>query len=162
MIEHDSTSIDDGQDEQGNDEEQVDSYRYSLKYAFELFVQGEPIWWALGNFMNDFFVYFPEERQALIDEEIEVPEQATPEQQKWAVFIAASAEYFAHKYGLSVPSWSQKETYKGLDDRWYFQRAALRLDDIRESEEQETPLEYKQRNIICGKRVWYNKKERIA
>lgn len=150
-------------DDGDEDYEPVDNYRYSLKYAYELFCQGEEgIWWCIGNFVNDFWVYFPLERQALIDEEIAIPEQATPEQRKWAVFFAASAEYLAHRYGLSVPPWSQKEAYKALDERWYFHNAALRLDDIREYDEQTTPEEYTRRNIICGGRVWYNKKERIA
>lgn len=135
--------------------------RYTLRRAYRLIVEGERDWTALGNFMNDFFSYYPQRsrRQALINGTVKEPKDATPEQHRWAVFCAAAAEYLAHQYGLEVPQWTQAPHLARLDDAWYFSRVAPKKEAVRLRQEQATPPEFAARNIFCGARVFANKTE---
>jgi hypothetical protein len=135
--------------------------RYTLRRAYQLIVDGERDWTALGNFMNDFFDYSRQksQRQRLINGAVKEPVQPTPEQHRWAVFCAAAAEHLAHKYGLDVPAWTQEPHLARLSDPWYFSQVALKKPDVRERQERGTPPEFAARNIYCGPRVFANKTE---
>jgi hypothetical protein len=137
-------------------------------------VPGSP-WVPLGNFMMDFFRNFPEHRAELIADPIQESSQhpitkineedeSTENSQendvhKWAVFCAASAEYLAHRYGLQVPQWVNDPAFAPLSEPWYFAPMALKKPHVRERIEQQTPLEFRLRNIYCGNRVYVDKYE---
>jgi hypothetical protein len=128
-------------------------------------VPGYP-WVPLGNFMMDFFRNFPDRREELLADPIQVQQQlgatsqdegnAHEEMHRWAVFCAASVEYLAHCYGLVCPTWVQNYT-EPLPDPWYFAPMAYKKPQVRARIEQQTPPEFACRNIYCGSRVYVDK-----
>ncbi|GHO59265.1 hypothetical protein [Ktedonobacter robiniae] len=135
---------------------------YTLKRAYELLIEGITPWVALGNFMNDFYGYFVEKRQELIDEPIVVPENATEEQLRWAVFFAASAEYHANKYNLQIPEWCQDSMYTEVKEEWVMSVRPSPSEAIRERYKNTSPEEFRRRKIYCGSRVFANKYEQAV
>lgn len=130
---------------------------YTMAIAYQQIVKGERPWTALGDFMNYWFGYATEQREALVKETITEPEQATPEQHQWAAFCAAAVEYLCLKYALTCPAWVENPTYlladpwfKGLGAHKPHVQARLRL---------ETPEPFTRRNIFCGDRIFANKYE---
>jgi hypothetical protein len=125
--------------------------------AYQEILAGEEPWLALGNFMNDWFIYAREHRAELI---AEVPAQHGDElyQQRWATFIAASVEYLCQQSGLPCPLWVQDPGYQ-LETPWYH---ALYVDEVVRAWLQETtPEPFRRRNIYCGDRVYLDKQEAL-
>lgn len=120
--------------------------------------EGETPWVPLGNFMNDFFGNFTDQRFALVKDPLQEPANPTPEMQKWAVFCAASVEYLCQKYHLPCPSWVYNPSYTLLEP-WFHSPAAAHKPHIRERLLRETPPEFAKRNVYCGNRVFANKYE---
>lgn len=86
------------------------------------------------------------------------PDDVTLEQHRWAVFCAASAEYLAQEYGLEVPGWTSAPELARLDEPWFhIAGPGLKKPTVRARYEQSTPEIFKQRNIFCGDRVFWNK-----
>jgi hypothetical protein len=117
--------------------------------AYHEICQGETPWVALGNFMNDFFGYASEQRQALLQEPCILPPEPSHEQIQWAVFCVASVDYLCHHYDLQVPSWVHETQYTTLPDPWYHGLGAKKP-HIQERLRNETPQEFASRNIYCG------------
>lgn len=146
--------------EQDNWEQWGNPELYTLSHAYELILRGEREWTALGNFMNDFFHYFPEKRQMIIDEPIQEPTNASLEQHQWAVFCAASAEYLATSYDLAIPAWTQASHLACLEECWYMSPRALKNGAVRAYYDESTPAAFARRNIFCGGRVFLYKTQR--
>lgn len=146
--------------EQENLEQWGDPELYTLSHAYELILRGERAWTALGNFMNDFFHYFPERRQMLIDGPIQEPVCASLEQHQWAVFCAASAEYLAILFNLTIPMWTQESHLACLEERWYVSPRAMKNNAVRAYYDESTPATFARRNIFCGERVFLYKTQR--
>jgi hypothetical protein len=127
-------------------------------------VPGYP-WVPLGNFMQDFFRNFPDERAELLADPPQVRRQWSSgnqseeerEAQQWTVFCAASAEYLAHKYGLVCPAWVHDPVYAPLSEPWYFAPMAYKKENVRQRAERTTPLEFARRNIYCGDKIYVDK-----
>ncbi|GHO87562.1 hypothetical protein [Dictyobacter formicarum] len=138
--------------------EQRDRARFqTLQRSFEQICAGEDPWIPLGKFMHQFFGEFKEHREALLHDPLFLPPNKTPEQFRWAVFCAASANYLCHVYSLECPDWA-RDPYYTLDHAWYH---GLGSDHLRGQEKLRatTPEEFSQRNIFCGNRIFYNKYE---
>ena len=115
-------------------------------------------WVPLGNFMNSWYDYHKNKRKMLVKEPLEMPENPTLEQLQWAVFCAASVEYFCHKYNIPCPKWVFDPAYERLPEPWYDSPHA-HLEEIRERLREESPEPFKRRNIFVSKRIYANKYE---
>src|SRR5690348_228017 len=75
----------------------------SIADTYKAICAGEAPWVALGNFMNAWYDYAKNQREALVSEPL--PAFATPslDQRRWAAFCAASVEYLCQRYGLHCP-----------------------------------------------------------
>lgn len=126
----------------------------TLAVAYQELSGGETFRVAIGNFMNAFFVYATHERQALLDDPIQVPENPTAAQQQWAAFCAGAAEYLAKRYSLQCPAWALDPAYR-LPEPWYMP-AITSNPAARTSLQKSTPEPWRSRNVFCGDRVFTN------
>ena len=129
-------------------------YQQTMAITFSEICEGKDPWVPLGNFMNHWFDYSKEQRQALVDQ----PIATTPlGYERWAAFCAASVEWFCQKYGEPCPAWVHKPQYL-LKRRWYYSINAHRK-QVRAWLRSTTPEAFTKRNIYCGNRVYANKWE---
>ena len=126
----------------------------------EILAGEENAWLPLGNMMHQFFGAYKHMRVALVADPIQVPENVTPDQFRWAVFCAASVEYLCRKYDIPVPAWPLDEHYK-LDEPWYYDLAGDLL-EVQEELREETPEEFGRRNVFCGDNPYRNKYEYLV
>ena len=124
----------------------------------EITNQSEDPWIALGNFMNSWYDYHKNKRRMLIKERPDVPEEPTLDQLRWAVFCAASVEYFCQKYGIACPTWVFDPAYERLAEPWFFSPYA-HLEHVCQQLLEESPGPFKRRNIFVSKRIYANKYE---
>jgi hypothetical protein len=135
-----------------------DDIPQTMKCVYQEICQGKREWTALGNFMNDWYSNYKHKRWSLVKEPIELPENPTPEQIRWAVFCAASVDYFCKKYHVRRPAWVNTPLLKRLPEPWYFSAFADREEE-REQLRQEAPEPFASRNIFCSRRIYANKWE---
>ena len=120
-------------------------------------------WLPLGNFMNDFFRNFADQREMLVREPIQEPEHPTAEQHQWAVYCAAAVEFLCEKYGLATPTWVNDERYAPLEEPWFMvPDEELSRPLVREYLERSTPISFAKRNIYNGDRDFLDKREEAA
>jgi hypothetical protein len=103
--------------------------------------------------MNAFFVYALAERQDLLDDPIQVPNNPTQEQRGWAAFCAGAAEYLAERYDLQCPVWALDPAYKMLEP-WYINSNANQA--MRADWRETAPKQFRERNVFCSDRVFSN------
>lgn len=136
----------------------------TLAQAYLELCQGESFRIAIGNFMNEFFLYSPSSRgrQRLIDTPIMMPVSPTEEQQHWAAFCAGAAEYLAENYQLQCPDWAMQDIYTLLKP-WYVtpieDDKAISLFHAparRERLARQTPEPWRRRNVFCSHRIFTN------
>ncbi|GHP00800.1 hypothetical protein KSF_108470 [Reticulibacter mediterranei] len=129
----------------------------TMQATYQEILEGKRPWTALGNFLNAWYAYHIGDRALLIQHPVQPPAEATPEQQRWAAFCAASVDYLCQIAGLSCPTWVHDPAYC-LAEPWYYSLGAQKP-DIRKRLEQETPEPFTKRNIFCGNRIFMNKYE---
>ena len=129
----------------------------TFRLSFMEICAGEAPWIPLGKFMHQFFGSLSHLRPQLMEESIEIPDNCTTEQFRWAVFCAASVEYLCQKYNLACPEWALSPRYS-LEAPWYYALGAD-LPRVQEKLRQTTPAPFAKRNIFCGDRVFNNKYE---
>jgi hypothetical protein len=125
----------------------------TLALTYKELCEGETFRVALGNFINAFFVYAVQERQALLDDPILLPEHPTEEQHRWAAFCAGAAEYLARRYNLTCPAWALSATFS-LAEPWYIIPDAN--PSLRVSLQKSAPGPFRKRNVFCSNRVFTN------
>ena len=135
----------------------MQDYLKTMARSYQETCQGEEPWIALGNFMNAWYGDAKARRQALISDPLTIPDNLTPELQKWAAFIASSVEWFCNEYGLPCPNWVYDPLYN-LTEPWFYSIGVQR-EEIRQQLISETPQSFALRNIYCGKDVYANKYE---
>lgn len=130
---------------------------HTLAQAYQGLCEGEGFRIAVGNFMNEFFLYHctKRERQTLLDPPIQMPESPTEEQRQWAAFCAGAAEYLAKRYQLSCPNWAMDEAYV-LPSPWYVSPIAINTPARQAKLAQVTPEPWRRRNVFCSRRIFTN------
>lgn len=130
----------------------------TMARAYEDICAGEDPWVALGNFINEWFIYAADRRAVLVAEEPRSRQNPTPEEHRWACFIAASVEYLCQQHAVPYPSWVHEHASRyQLEDPWY---DVLYLnEEIRAWLEETTPEPFRKRNIYCGDRVYLDKRD---
>ena len=134
----------------------LDDPLQTIARAYEEICAGEEPWVALGNFMNEWFIYATDRRAELVADAPLPPYAPTLQEHRWACFLVASVEYLCQRYALSCPSWVY-ENASCLQEPWY--DVPYPNDEIRAWLEQTTPEPFKKRNIYCGDRVFLDKRE---
>ncbi len=129
----------------------------TISLTYEEICQGEKPWIALGNFMNDWFDYAKDKRSELVVAPLTLPEKATAEQHRWAVFCAASVEWLCQRYNVPCPLWVHDPIFY-LPEPW-FDSAGAERPDVRQRLIRQTPEPFTRRNIFCGNRMFDNKYE---
>ncbi|HEX4203136.1 MAG TPA: hypothetical protein VHZ51_02840 [Ktedonobacteraceae bacterium] len=127
----------------------------TMSIAFRQICEGERDWTALGNFMNYWYCYAKDRRPELIADPLPEYDTQSLYQHQWAVFCAASVEWFCDTYDVPCPSWVHDPKYAALVDPWFFddyEPARSRLRKI-------TPKQFIRRNIFCGNNCYDNKWE---
>lgn len=132
---------------------------HTLARAYQEICAGEEPWVALGNFLNEWFVYAVKHRAELVAEPPGQLENPTIEQQRWSSFIAASAEYLCQQYNILCPAWVYDNRYQ-LEVPWY--DAVVVTKNVQVWLEETTPEPFRRRNIYCGDRLFLNKEEVIV
>ena len=129
----------------------------TMRTTYQLIVQGERPWNALGDFLNYWFGYATNRRAELVAEPIQEPTEVTSDLHRWAAFCAASVEYLCGRYSVPCPDWVLQPTYS-LSDPWFTGLGAHKP-QIQARLIQETPTAFAGRNIFCGNRMFANKYE---
>ena len=132
----------------------------TISISYKEICEGEDPWIPLGNFMNDFFGNFPDRREDLVKDPIQLQEDAPLELQRWAVFCAAAVEYLCLEYGVPCPDWVHDAVYT-LPDPWFYSLGAHKT-SVRERLMRQTPEPFTRSNIYCGNRMFVNKYELAA
>jgi hypothetical protein len=91
----------------------------TMSVAFEQICAGERDWTALGNFMNYWYDYAKDRREALVADPLPLYDERSLHQHRWAVFCAASVEWFCNKYCVPCPEWVHDPKYI-LSEPWFF------------------------------------------
>jgi hypothetical protein len=120
--------------------------------SFEEICQGQDPWIPLGNFMNDWYAYHADRRAELVADPL--PARYPEEFHAWAVFCAATVEWFCQRYDVPCPPWVFSEQYS-LSEPWYFHEN----ERVRQRLLTTTPEVFTRRNIFCGNRMFLNKWE---
>ncbi len=110
---------------------------------------------AIGDFMDEFFLYgtTERERQELLDAPLEMSENPTWRQRGWAAFCAGAAEYLASHYDLQCPPWALSPSYR-MPEPWYINPNAPQA--MRTSFQNTAPEAFRKRNVFCSNRVFSN------
>jgi hypothetical protein len=130
---------------------------WTMAEAYQAICQGLRPWTALGDFMNEWFGYATDQREALVADPIIMPPEPTEEQYRWAVFCIASVEYLCDRYHVLCPTWIQSADVH-LTIPW-FHRFHPDQPDVQLRLRATTPEPFARRNIFCGDRVFANKYE---
>lgn len=133
---------------------------HTMAEAYRAICGGERPWTALGNFMNEWFDYSKDRREALVAEPLAVPDPATENQTRWAAFCAASVEWLCGRYDAPCPDWVHADRYR-LREPWFHAFHPERP-EVRERLVSRTPEPFARRNIYCGDRMFANKYEFAA
>lgn len=126
----------------------------TVRIAFEQICAGEREWTALGNFMNYWYDYAKDRREALIADPLPDYDEHSLNQHRWAVFCAAAVEWFCNKYHVPCPEWVYDPKYV-LSEPWFF----YLHEPAKSWLLQTTPEEFTRRNVYCGDNCFANKWE---
>ncbi len=125
----------------------------TLALTYTELCTGETFRVAVGNFINAFFVYAIDERQALLDDPIQMPDHPTADQRGWAAFCAGAAEYLAARYDLHCPDWALNPAYS-LPEPWYTIHNAT--PSMYSPAQQTAPAAFRRRNVLCDDHIFSN------
>jgi len=125
---------------------------HSVSEAAAQIYQGEDPWYALGNFLHDWWCYAVDYRQDLIAEPPTIG--STLEERRWAAFCAATVEELCFRTSFPCPAWTSQQDYF-LAQPWFYDPQLSQRDWLLS-----TTLEpFKRHNVFVGGNVLDNKYE---
>jgi hypothetical protein len=130
---------------------------YTMARVYVLICHNVRPWTALGNFMNDWYAYERDNRELLVCDSLVTVEPLTKYTWRWRAFCAASVEFLCHRYQVPCPQWVDNPAFI-LATPWYAEDRIV-SESARKRQAEETPYEFKKRNIFCGWRLFLNKYE---
>ncbi|MBO0777773.1 MAG: hypothetical protein J2P37_02995 [Ktedonobacteraceae bacterium] len=133
--------------------------RFTMAYVYTLICRGVRPWTALGNFMNDWYGNDKDNREVLICDPLVTVGPLTKYKWRWRAFCAASVEFLCGRYHVPCPQWVHDPAFI-LTTPWYAEDYVV-SEYVKRKQEEETPIEFKKRNILCGWRLFLNKYEII-
>jgi hypothetical protein len=104
--------------------------------------------------MNYWYAYAKDRREELVADPLPAYDEQSLYQHQWAVFCAASVEWFCNKYIVPCPSWVHDPKYT-LSKPWFFHLHEPVKTRLLET----TPEEFARRNVYCGDNCYANKWE---
>jgi hypothetical protein len=131
----------------------------TMSLTFQEICQGERPWTALGNFMNYWYAYAKDQREALVADPLPYYDEQNKEHHQWATFCAASVVWFCKEYHIPCPAWALAPKYT-LVSPWYFY-SRVRSTRLEKYLRETTPVEFASRNVYCGDNCYANKWELV-
>lgn len=128
----------------------------TFRRCYSAIVAGDEPWLGLGNMMHQWFGRYQHYRTELVREPLDMPEDATFDQLRWACWCAASVEYLCDCAGLACPDWALDPIYT-LVEPWYY--AEVEGEEEEAELRVETPLAFARRGIYCEANPYRNKYE---
>lgn len=127
------------------------SYQWhTIAETVEQIYRGQTPWVAIGNFLNDWWLYAVEHRSELVAAPL--PPAPNPEMQRWAAFCAAMVEWLCQQENLPFPAWTSQKDYT-LPNPWFLYEKSSRRSWLLAT----TPAPFKTRNIFGGDRMFLKK-----
>ena len=125
---------------------------HSIAEVAESIYQGEEPWFALGNFLHDWWWYAVDARADIITEPPILG--TTLEEKRWAAFCAATVEELCIRTGFPLPAWTSKLDYV-LEQPWFYYPQPSQREWLLTT----TPEPFKRHNVFVGRSVLDNKYE---
>jgi hypothetical protein len=123
----------------------------TIQQTYQMILQGERPWTALGDFLNYWYAYAAHRREDLIKEPIAISDDATTEKRQWAAFCAATVESLCLQHQVSLPEWVNDPLYT-LPAPWFTGLGASKP-HIQAQLLVESPEPFRKRNIYCRAHV---------
>ncbi len=121
-------------------------HRQTASETFDRIRSGTTPWVAIGDFLDDWRRSAVEDRFELVNTSL--ARASTPEEHKWAAFIAAMVEWLCWQDDLSFPEWTGQQDYI-LSEPWFLYKGQ----NLRAWQLVTTPAPFKMRNIFGGDRM---------
>lgn len=125
---------------------------YTIADAAMQIAQGEDPWFALGNFLHDWWRYAINARADLITEP-PIP-GTTLGEKRWAAFCAATVEELCARTGFPCPAWTSKGDYV-LEQPWFYDSQLSQREWLLTT----TPELFRRHNVFVGGGILDNKYE---
>jgi len=125
---------------------------HTIAETFEKICNGEELWVALGNFLNDWWYFSIDHRSELIA--TPVSPAPTPDLHHWEAFCAAMVEWLCEQDHAPCPAWVINERYILHKPWFYYAQWTERINLLAT-----TPAAFKRRNMFIGDRMFLGKRD---
>lgn|SRR5947209_10875155 len=117
-------------------------HRYTAAESFQRLLEGESMWVAHGDFLDDWKRSEKEDKLELVSEPL--PRVSNPQEEKWAALFAATVIQLCIIDGLVFPEWAKDHQ---LSEPWYPESKG---DKLRQYRRETTPFIFALFNVFAG------------